>query len=275
MADLQLERLIPNLPPFTNTGADYFEPIEFKKGRNMVKHYGVIFTCMARRAIHLEVAYSLDTNSCINAVRRFMCRQGQVVHIRSDNGPNFVGAERELRKALACLDHSKVQKALLADGLKWSFNPPAASHHGGAWEHLIRLVKKVLFSVLQQQHVDDESLHTIICEVEAILNDRPITKVSDDPNDLEAFTPNHLLLLKRKPLLPPGLFKDDDLHSRKRWRQVQYGRPVLEKVVEGIPPTTTREAKVDQTKKKLHCWRLGHYYGYDCTKRAMADGEDN
>lgn len=222
MADLPPERLIPNLPPFTNTEVDYFGPIEVKKGCNMVKHYGVIFTCMASRAIHLEVTYSLDTNSCINAVRRFMCRQGQVVHIRSDNGTNFVGAERELREALACLDHSKIQKALLADGLKWSFNPPAASHHGGAWERLIHLVKKVLFSVLQQQHVDDESLHTIICEVEAILNDQPITKVSDDPNDLEALTPNHLLLLKRKPLLPPGLFKDDDLYSRKRWRQVQY-----------------------------------------------------
>ena len=142
--------------------------------------------------------------------------------MRSDNGTNFVGAERELREALSCLDHSKIQKVLLSDGLKWSFNTPAGSHQGGAWERLIRLVRRVLYSVLRQQRMDDEGLHTILCEIEAILNDRPITKISDDPNDLEALTPNHLLLLKRKPLLPPGLFNEEDLYARKRWRQVQY-----------------------------------------------------
>lgn len=222
MSDLPQERLIPNLPPFTNTGVDYFGPIEVKKGRSMIKRYGVIFTCMASRAIHIEVAYSLDTSSCVNAVRRFICRRGQVVHLRSDNGTNFIGAERELREALSCLDHSKIQRALLSEGLKWSFNTPAGSHHGGVWERLIRLVKKVLYSVLREQQMDDESLHTIMCEIEAILNDRPITRVSDDPNDLEALTPNHLLLLKRKPSLPPGIFKEEDLYARKRWRQVQY-----------------------------------------------------
>lgn len=83
-------------------------------------------------------------------------------------------------------------------------------------------MKSVLTSVLKQQILDDEGLQTIFCEVEAILNDRPITKVSDDPNDLEALTPNHILMLKGKPIMPSGLFDQSDLYARKRWKQIQY-----------------------------------------------------
>lgn len=120
-------------------------------------------------------------------------------HLRSDNGTNFIGAEKELRKALADLNQNKIQKTLAHKGIKWSFNPPAASHYGGAWERIIRMVRKVLSSVLHQQTLDDEGLHTFLCEVESILNDRPITKVSEDPNDLEPLTPNHLLEEKSNP----------------------------------------------------------------------------
>ena len=222
MADLPLERILPDKPPFTDVGVDYFGPIEIKRGRSLVKRYGVIFTCMASRAVHLEVAYTLDTDSCIHALRRFICRRGQVSSLRSDNGTNFVGAERELREALNGLNQDKIQSAMLQRGIKWYFNPPAGSHHGGVWERLIRMVRNVLHCVLNQQVLDDEGLQTLLCEVEAILNDRPITKISDDPMDLEALTPNHLLLLKTKPILPPGLFVKEDLYIKRRWRQVQY-----------------------------------------------------
>lgn len=222
MADLPVERVVPDLPAFTNVGVDYFGPVEVRKGRGRVKRYGVLFTCMASRAIHLEVAYTLDTDSCINAIRRFMCRRGQVSHFTSDNGTNFIGAERELREAVAELDHKKIQHALLPNGLTWSFNPPAASHHGGVWERLIRLVKRILSTTLRLQVLDDEGFHTVLCEVEAILNGRPITRASDDVNDLEALTPNHILLLNSKPYLPPGLFQKDDLYIKRRWRQVQF-----------------------------------------------------
>lgn len=222
MADLPLERILPDKSPFTNVGVDYFGPIEIKRGRSLVKRYGVIFTCMASRAVHLEVAYTLDTDSCIHALRRFICRRGQVLSLRSDNGTNFIGAERELRESLNALNQDKIQTAMLQKGIKWYFNPPAGSHHGGVWERLILMVRNVLHSVLSQQVLDAEGLQTLICEVEAILNDRPITKLSEDPMDLEALTPNHLLLLKTKPILPPGLFVKEDLYQRRRWRQVQY-----------------------------------------------------
>lgn len=222
MADLPVERITPDLPPFTNVGVDFFGPIEVKRGRGTVKRYGVLFTCMASRAVHLEMAYSLDTDSCINALRRFICRRGQVSSMRSDNGTNFISAERELKEALSALNKEKIQRALLQKGVDWSFNPPSSPHFGGVWERLIRLVKQSLCVVLRQQTLDDEALQTVLCEAEAILNDRPISNISNDPNDLEALTPNHLLLLKGNPALPPGLFERSDSYAKRRWRQVQY-----------------------------------------------------
>lgn len=222
MADLPHSRITPDEPPFSRVGLDCFGPFEVKRGRALVKRYGLIFTCLAIRAIHLEVLSSLDTDSFINGLRRFIARRGQVLEIRSDNGTNFVGAERELREAMNKWNHNYINNMLLQKGVKWVFNTPAASHHGGAWERLIRSVRKVLNSVLKTQSLDDEGLMTVFCEAEAIINSRPITKASTDPNDLEALTPNHLLLLKSQPSLPPGLFEKADVYTRRRWRQVQY-----------------------------------------------------
>lgn len=165
MADLPVERLTPDNPPFTFTGVDYFGPFQVKRGRVMVKRYGVLFTCLTMRAVHIEVAHSLDTDACINALRRFFSRRGQVSVIRSDNGTNFIGVERELREAVQNMDDSKIKEEMLKRGIEWTFNPPGASHQGGIWECQIRTVRKVLGSLLKQQVLDDDSLHTLLCEV--------------------------------------------------------------------------------------------------------------
>ena len=89
MADLPEDRLTPT-PPFTYCGVDYFGPWYVKEGRKELKRYGVLFTCLVTRAIHLEVANSLETDSYINALRRFICRRGPVRQMRSDNGSNFI-----------------------------------------------------------------------------------------------------------------------------------------------------------------------------------------
>ena len=116
----------------------------------------------------------------------------------------------------------KIHSFLLSNNIKWIFNPPAASHHGGVWEHCIRTTGKVMKAFLKEQPLNDEGLLTLLAEVESIINGRPITKVSDDPNDSDALTPNHLLLLRSGTSLPPGLFVKGDNYSRRRWRQVQY-----------------------------------------------------
>lgn len=131
----------------------------------------------------------------------------------------------------------------MQDGIQRSFNPLHGAHHGGVWERLVQQVKKVLCTVVKQQIPDDEALDTVLCEVEAILNDHPITPSTNDPNDLEALTPNHLLQLKANPLLPPGLFKREDLYIHRRWRRDQYIASLFWKrwVKEYLPFMQTRQ----------------------------------
>ena len=222
MADLPAARVTPDKPPFTMVGVDYFGPIYVKQGRSHIKRYGCIFTCLAVRAVHLEVAHSLDTDAFINSLRRFIARRGKPQIIMSDNGTNFVGGERELRESLDDLNQRRVSDFLLQRGISWQFNPPAASHMGGVWERMIRSVRKILRSLLKEQVVSDEVLLTLMAEVEAILNARPLTPLSFDPGEDGPLTPNHLLLLRANPSLPPGLFKKEDAYIRRRWRQTQY-----------------------------------------------------
>ena len=212
MSDLPSSHLQADEPPFTHTGLDYFGPFYIKQGRSTRKRYGVIFTCMASRAVHLEVAGSMDTDACINAIRRFVSRRGPVKQITSDNGSNLVGANEELRRAFKDLDQEILQRFSTDHGMEWRFNPPASSHQGGIWETQIRTIRKISNSILLEQHLktcrSEEELHTFFCEVESVINSRPLTKVNDDPADMNVITPNDLLLLAPSKTLPPGCFSE-------------------------------------------------------------------
>ena len=222
MADLPVDRVTPDKPPFSFVGVDCFGPFWVRRGRSQVKRYGVLFTCLALRAVHIEVAQTMDTDSFVNSMRRFIARRGTPEVVRSDNGTNFVSGNKEVRQAINEWNNEQIHEFLLQRNVKWIFNPPSGSHFGGVWERCIRTVRKVLNALLKEQTLDDEGLTTLMCEIESIVNGRPITRLSDDPSDCEALTPNHLLLLRSGPNLPPGLFRKEDTHSRRRWRQVQY-----------------------------------------------------
>ena len=228
ICDLPEDRLQCN-PPFTYYAVDYIGPFTIKENRKELKRYGVLFTCMASRAIHLETATSLETDSFLNALRRFLSRRGPVRQIRCDQGTNFVGARRELKEALAAMDHNRVKVELQRSHCDWidfKMNVPAASHMGGVWERQIRTVRSVLFSLLASngRQLDNESLQTLMCEVESIVNSRPLTvNQLADPDSPAPLTPNHLLTMKSKVLLaPPGTFEPADIYARKRWRRVQH-----------------------------------------------------
>ena len=168
----------------------------------------------------MEVAHILEADSFICAYQRFASLRGKPKEIYSDNGTNFKGAWRELREALKRLDQTKIYNRLRSNDVQWLFNPPEASHQGGIREGMIASVRRILGALLKEQLVDDETLSTLLCEAERILNDRPLTSLSDHPDDPELLTPNKLLLLRSNSCFPPDVFKGHDKYS-KRWRQAQ------------------------------------------------------
>ena len=208
-------------PCFTYTGVDYFGPLNVKKGRSVVKRWGAIFTCMNSRAIHLELATSLEADCFINVFRRFVNRRGPPKFMYSDNGTNFVCPEREIRQAIENWNQCQIRDELLQRGRQWVFQPPKASHASGVWERLIRSTRTALKAMLGESLVEEDVLATVLTEVEATLNSRPLCAVSDDPNDLQQLTPNHLLLQRTVSALPPGTFVKEDMLFRKKWRQTQ------------------------------------------------------
>lgn len=207
---------------FTNTGVDFCGPFMVKVKRSQVKRYACIFTCLVSRAVHIEKVDTLDTESFINAFRRFVSRRGNPENVYSDNGSNLVAGEKELRTAIRELSVTQIQAYAVKHNINWTFIPPYAPHMGGVWERMVGIVKRVMKGVLSPNvRLTDEILETVFCEIESIINGRPLTKLSDNVNDPKPLTPNHLLLLRQGPTLPPGKFDKNDLY-RSRWRHIQH-----------------------------------------------------
>ena len=211
MASLPHSRLQAFTPPFYNNDVDYFGLLLVKERRSTVKPYGCLFTCLVTRAVHLEIVHSLETD--IMALRRMIARRGKLRNIYSDNGSR---AKRNLRKCLDGMDQAKISDTLSQDRIQWFFNPPSALHFGGVWERLVKSAKKALKIILNGQLLNDETLLLLMAEIESLLHSQLLTHVSIDPQDLEAITPNHFLIGRNSPNVPPDVFDGRDLNSRER-----------------------------------------------------------
>ena len=152
------------------------------------------------------MVYSLDTDSCLSALTRFFARRGRPSTIWSDNGTNFVGANNELNQFTSLWQTSDFQDKLRQKKIVWKFNPAAAPHFSGSWKRMVKTCKRAIYRVLNGQRLTDELLATILYLTEHLLNARPLTRNSNDPTDLEALTPNHLLLSRPSIAIPylPG-----------------------------------------------------------------------
>ena len=118
MASLPSDRLCEE-PPFTCCGVDLFGPFVTKEGRKELKRYGALFTCLSSTAIHIKTVTSLNTDSFILCLRRFISRRGNIRLLRSDNGSSFVGASSEFKKAFAEMDQQNINDFMRDNGGEW------------------------------------------------------------------------------------------------------------------------------------------------------------
>ena len=148
-----------------------------------------------------NVPRRVSTAATINALRRFFTRRGTPVLLVSDNASNLVAADNDLQ---LIFKSSPLHDFLANKEIKWKFIPPPAPHFGGIWERLIRSCKDALYSVIGSQTLTDDT--SALNEIEAFLNNRPITDVPTDINGTDALTSNHFLLGRAHINVPPGHF---------------------------------------------------------------------
>ncbi|XP_017471948.1 PREDICTED: uncharacterized protein LOC108363178 [Rhagoletis zephyria] len=220
MGPLPEVRLEPYVRPFTYTGLDYFGPISITVGRRKEKRWVALFTCLTVRAIHLEIAHDLSTDSCIIAMRNFMNRRGVPARLRSDNGKNFIGANEEAKRFSEVFDTERVQNELSTKGVEWFFNCPANPSEGGVWERMVQCVKRVLRHSLKEVAPREHVLQSFLIEAENIVNSRPLTHLPISPDEEEPLTPNNFLIgVGNAPNTPTVNAPDERIFGlRKQWR---------------------------------------------------------
>ncbi|XP_013421679.1 uncharacterized protein LOC106181750 isoform X2 [Lingula anatina] len=227
MADLPKDRLTSG-PPFAIVGVDVFGPWSVvarrtRGGMAESKRWGVLFTCLFTRAVHIELVESMSSDAFINAMRRFVAIRGPVTEFRSDRGTNFVGALEDVQAQGIFVEGGPVQEYLIKHKIIWRFNPPHASHMGGIWERMIGITRRILDGMFLNrcQKLTHDVLCTLMHEVSAIINSRPIGPISTDPDYPEVITPAMLLTQKTEGL--PALTDSVNLRDiyRSQWKHVQ------------------------------------------------------
>ncbi|XP_043862230.1 uncharacterized protein LOC122756477 [Drosophila santomea] len=226
MGQLPKERITPSRS-FSRCGIDFCGPINVYlriRGKPPTKAYLTVFVCFATKAIHVEVVLDLTTDSFIASLKRFIARRGLPSDIFCDNATNFAGTNNKLESLKQFLFKDETTKTIhyfcRSEFISFHFIPPRAPHFGGIWEAAVKSVKGLLNRTLRDTRLTFEELATAAADVEAILNSRPLTQLSSDPNDLAALTPGHFLVgdaLRALPELPPI---DDNLDKLDRWKRV-------------------------------------------------------
>lgn len=209
--------------PFSKVGVDFAGPFDVKVAMirkiNITKAYICIFICLVTTAIHIELVSDLSTPLFINGLNRFISRRGRCTDIFSDCGTNFVGTHRYLKEVENIIRSADFTNNIVENQICWHFNPPSAPHMGGMWEAAVKSAKSLLHRVILNTVLTYEELNTVLHQVEATLNSRPLGAMSSDPNDYRTLTAGHFLTLE--PLVtipsPKDATNDVKMSSQKRW----------------------------------------------------------
>ena len=202
-------QLMGNLPsfrvkparPFLNCGVHYAGPFLIRQGgrwsKTKVKCFAALFICLVTRVIHIELVTDLTTESFLAALRRFMTRRGSH-NIYSENAACFKGANNtlcELRKLLnSDTFQEEINNFITTEGVRWHVIPPDLPHFGSLWEAAITFLKHHMLRVIGNTCISFEEMSTILTQIEAYLNSRPLCQIPSDPSDPQALTPGHFLI---------------------------------------------------------------------------------
>lgn len=227
MGQLPEVRLKPS-KPFKSTGVDYAGPMNIRfsagRGSKSFKGYICLFICMVTRAIHLEAVSDLTSQGFISAFRRFVSRRGYCQDLYCDNGTNFVGADKQLRDMFNTANSelsTEIAHLLTLEKTTFHFIPPNSPNFGGLWEAGVRSVKTHLKRVIGDSTLTFEELATVLTQIEACLNSRPLTKLNENTDDLMPLTPGHFLVGEPLLNIPDKDYSDSHVTGLQRWRLVQ------------------------------------------------------
>ncbi|XP_067214206.1 uncharacterized protein [Linepithema humile] len=179
---------------------------------------------MAVKAVHLEVVSELTSDGFLAALRRFISRRGIPTHVYSDNGTNFIGANNQLKELYVLFNSdqhkNKINQFSIENRITWHFIPPIAPYHGGLWESTVKLFKHHFKRVVGELLFTFEELNTFTVEVKRILNSRPISSISSDPNDLLVLTPAHCLIGRPLICMPEPDFSSVPANRLSSWKHI-------------------------------------------------------
>ncbi|XP_065078611.1 uncharacterized protein LOC135701683 [Ochlerotatus camptorhynchus] len=227
MGDLPVARC-DKAPAFLKVGVDFAGPMLIKQtGRKAapLKGYISVFVCMVTKGIHLEVVENLSSDAFIAALHRFVSRRGVPEEIFSDNGTNFIGARNELNELCRLFKQQVTEQKIFEfchiRQIQWSTIPPNAPHMGGIWEAGVKSTKTVLKKICQSSLLTMPEFSTLLCQIEAQLNSRPLYALSDDPSEPEPLTPGNFMIDRPLTAIPEPSYEGIPVNRLSRWQYVQ------------------------------------------------------